>query len=284
MDNLLIGWLFVAGSIISWSIAPSLVALERGKYNSIVANAARSLYASLFLLPYALLHLSELTPYNLGIAALVGFCGAVIGDTLYVASLRTASPGLVIPVSYTYVVVAQIIGFAIGSGVGWNDIAASLIAIAGIYIAYRREADGRASLRGLLYASGASVSWGVFVHLVKYGVSLMDPLLLNFTRLLIAGIILYTISSIVYGLGETNRAMVRFRYTSLSGVVGFGIGGSFFYLSLTTLRFSPVIVATALTPLTAVFTARLMLGEEVKARHFIGAAVVVVAIILTNLS
>jgi len=278
-----IGWIYIAISITAWSITPSLIAFDRAKHNSIVANASRSLFASLFILPYVIL--MDYTPSwnTLIIAFLVGVSGAIIGDTAYVAALRTGSPGLVIPVSYTYVVVAQLIGYFIGLNVSLLDILASFLAIFGIYIAYGGLSKSKGSTKGLAYAIIASLAWGIFVHLVKYAVSIMDPIVLNFLRLLMASLILFIISFKLYGIKNSLSAIYHLKYTNLSGILGFGIGGSFFYTALTILKFSPVIIATALTPLTGVFVARLLLKEEVKTRHIIGTIIVIASIVLASI-
>jgi len=278
-----IGWIYIAISIMAWSITPSLIAFDRAKYNSIVANASRSLFASLFILPYVIF--MDYTPSwdTLIIAFLVGVCGAIIGDTAYVAALRTGSPGLVIPVSYTYVVVAQLIEYFIGLNVSLLDILASFLAIFGIYIAYGGLSKSKGSTKGLAYAIIASLAWGIFVHLVKYAVSIMDPIVLNFLRLLMASLILFIISFKLHGIKNSLSAIYHLKYTNLSGILGFGIGGSFFYTALTILKFSPVIIATAFTPLTGVFVARLLLKEEVKTRHIIGTIIVIASIVLASI-
>gem|GEM_PF-3554087 len=278
-----IGWIYIAVSVIAWSISPSLIALDRGRYNSIAANASRSLYAALFMLPYLILIGYVPSANDLLMAVLVGITGAVVGDTAYVAALRCSSPGLVIPVSYTYVFVAQIIGVFIGTSIDYMDIVASLVAVLGVYIAYSGSRKTSSSLKGLVYSVVASFSWGVFVHLVNYAVSVMDPIVLNFLRLLVTSAVLFIVSLILYGSRNSLPALYRLRYTNLSGILGFGVGGTFFYLALSVLEFSPAIITTALTPLTAVFTAKLLLKEEIRLKHVIGTLVVVGAIVLSTI-
>ena len=278
-----IGWIHIAISIIAWSITPSLIALDRAKYNSIVASASRSLIASLFILPYVILRGYTPSWDTLIIAFLVGVCGAIIGDTAYVAALRTGSPGLVIPVSYTYVVVAQLIGYFIGLNISLLDILASFLAISGVYVTYGGLSGSKGSTKGLAYAIIASLAWGLFVHLVKYGVSIIDPIVLNFLRLFIASIILFIISFKLYGIRNSLSAIYQLKYTNLSGILGFGVGGSSFYVALSILEFSPTIIATALTPLTGVLIARLLLKEEVETRHIIGTVIVVASIIFASI-
>lgn len=278
-----IGWIYIAISIIAWSITPSLIAFDRSKYNSIIASASRSLFASLFIFPYIIL-IGYIPSWNAVVMAfLVGICGAIIGDTAYVSALRAGSPGLIIPVSYTYVVVAQLIGYFIGLDINLLDVLASILAILGVYIAYSGSYSSGGSTKGLAYAIIASLAWGIFVHLVKYAVSTIDPIALNFLRLLIASIILFAISFKLYGIKNSLSALYYLKYTNLSGILGFGVGGSFFYTALTILKFSPVITATALTPLTGVFVAKLLLKEEVRTEHIIGTFIVVASIILASI-
>jgi len=111
----------------------------------------------------------------------------------------------------------------------------------------------------------------------------MDPIVLNFSRLLMASLILFIISFKLHGIKNSLSAIYHLKYTNLSGILGFGIGGSFFYTALTILKFSPVIIATAFTPLTGVFVARLLLKEEVKTRHIIGTIIVIASIVLASI-
>lgn len=78
-------------------------------------------------------------------------------------------------------------------------------------------------------------------------------------------------------------ALYYSKYTNLSGILGFGVEGSFFYIALTILKFSPVIIVTVLTPLTGVFVAKLLLKEEVRMEYIIGTFIVVASIILASI-
>ncbi len=155
MEN---GWIYIAISMTAWSITPSLIAFDRAKYNNIVANASRSLFASLFILPYVIFMGYTPSWNTLIIAFLVGVCGAIIGDTAYVAALRTGSPRPVIPVSYTYIVVAQLIGYFIGLNISLLDILGSFLAIFGVYVAYGGISKSKGSTKGLAYAIIASLA------------------------------------------------------------------------------------------------------------------------------
>ncbi len=277
---MLLGWVLALLSVASWSATPTLVAREKRMYDSIVANGVRGLAGALALTPLYLLHPIPLSMEAIVLAFLVGVTGAVIGDGLYVAGLRRLGAGIATPISYAYIVVAQLIGFLITHDAGPLDVASSLVAVAGLYIAFHPD-KARLDRLGVLYAVGSAAAWGVFVHITRYALDATDPLALNMLRLYWASLILLAYSTVARGTGYVSSAIRNLRLTTLSGVLGFGIGGSAFYASMLYLPLSTVVVVSASTPLLAQAVAAAFSGEHVKPRYYVGGAAVAVSIALS---
>ncbi len=73
-----------------WSLAPGTISRYGKNYRSHAVNMARSFYAVLFLLSIIIITSTPLNidPAGLGIIYISAFFGPLLGDTLYIASIK----------------------------------------------------------------------------------------------------------------------------------------------------------------------------------------------------
>lgn len=273
-----VGFVLLLGVVASWSITPTLISLDRGRGNSIVGNGARALLAGVILLPLAL---SDVNTSVLYPAAVVGFVGTILGDTLYISSLRIAGPGIAVPVAYSYIITSQLIGSLLGESFKPTMLLSAVIAALGVTIAYRGSKTSLA-VNGLVLAVSASLAWSVWVHLVKWAINDLgvDPITLNALRTIISGGILLSISSALLGLNRTISEVRSMPYTLASGILGYTIGGTMFYEAVKAIEAYVAVITTAVVPVLAVIISSISLKKEVKLQHILGALLVSASIFL----
>lgn len=273
-----VGFVLLLGVVASWSITPTLISLDRGRGNSIVGNGARALLAGVILLPLAL---SDVNTSVLYPAAVVGFVGTILGDTLYISSLRIAGPGIAVPVAYSYIITSQLIGSLLGESFKPTMLLSAVIAALGVTIAYRGSKTSLA-VNGLVLAVSASLAWSMWVHLVKWAINDLgvDPITLNALRTIISGGILLSISSALLGLNRTISEVRSMPYTLASGILGYTIGGTMFYEAVKAIEAYVAVITTAVVPVLAVIISSISLKKEVKLQHILGALLVSASIFL----
>ncbi len=272
------GLVLLLGAVASWSITPTLISLDKGRGNSVVGNGARAILAGAILLPLVLSDISVSTLYS---AAVVGLVGTVLGDTLYVSSLRIAGPGLAVPVAYSYIVISQLIGSLLGEGIKPAVLLSAVVASLGVAIAYRSSRTSLA-INGLVLAVGASLAWSMWVHLVDWAINDLgiDPVTLNALRTIISGCILLSISPALLGLNRIISEVKNMPYTLASGILGYTIGGTMFYEAVKIVETYTAVIITAAVPVLAVVISSMSLKKEVEFQHILGALLVSASIFL----
>ncbi len=118
-----------------WSLAPGLISRYGGKTKSTVLNTLRAYYASLILLIYILLTLSNRWLSSEGILVIIisAIFGPLLGDTLYIKSIKRIGGGNAISISYTYIFFAQLYSFIIfNEEISLSMIIGTFISLLGI--------------------------------------------------------------------------------------------------------------------------------------------------------
>ncbi len=266
------------GVVMSWSITPTLISLDRRRGSSIVGNGARAILAGAILLPLAL---SDVNAIVLHSAAVVGLVGTVLGDTLYVSSLRVAGPGIAVPVAYSYIVISQLIGSLLGESIKPTTLLSAIVAVLGVAVAYRGSKTPLA-INGLALATGASLAWSMWVYLVNWAINDLgvNPITLNALRAIISGCILLSISLALLGLNRTVSEVRSMPYTMASGILGYTIGGTMFYEAIKVVETYVAVITTAAVPVLAVIISSILLRKEVELKHILGALLVSTSIFL----
>jgi len=105
------------------------------------------------------------------VAGLVGGLFAAAVMVLYYSALSSGTMSVVAPIASASACVPVLVGLASGEKVGAMQYAGMVLTVGGIMLRARAEATdgGRASLRSVLFAIGAAVSFGVVMVALSIG-------------------------------------------------------------------------------------------------------------------
>lgn len=275
-----------------WSLNPAVVSRWAKNAPPIFFTSVRALMALFFLFIIALpfyeltgqgaLSLNGLPITALLVAALSAVFGPGLGDAFYVKSIQSLGGSLAVTIGYTYIVFTGI--FAVILGVESYSIlrfAGALLALAGVSMAILREGFNL-RLKGLLYAVLAAVCWGMATVLIRLMRDFVDPLTLSIVRLMVVFMVMLLASIVIKERLTVNKEFII--ATSITGVLGWGVGMVLFTYSIYRIGPSATAVATALTPVLSQATTRLIAGERPTIRMFVGAMLVASGIALAGLT
>ncbi|ADL19121.1 hypothetical protein ASAC_0715 [Acidilobus saccharovorans 345-15] len=246
-------------------------------------NVMRMLYASLATLPFAL----ALMTFKEGeaFAVLSGVLSLSVGDTMYLASIGSAGLSVAAPLSYTYVILAEVISTVLlGERLTPGLAAAGALIVAGVAL-ISVGPGGRASPRGVAMALGASGAWAlgqVMIGLADAGG--VPPVVIAFLRVAASGALLAAGLKLAARLrGGDAGLMSALRRTARSSLplvaaLDLGLGVTLFALSVRASGFDQAVVIVSSLPLFAQLMAWLSGAERPRPTEVAGAAAVVVAV------
>ena len=253
-----------------WSLAPGLISRYGGKTKSTVLNTLRAYYASLILLIYILLTLSNRWLSFEGILVIIisAIFGPLLGDTLYIKSIKRIGGGNAISISYTYIFFAQLYSFIIfNEEISLSMIIGTFISLLGIYVTYSGEKQ-KLVLKGLVYAIGASLSWGMGATLSKLALMYGDPVTVAFVRNLFTALAL-SIFTYKYLPGTLKLKGVQLT-AFITGGLGFGVGMTLFLTAISLVGVSATVLTTSITPVLGRILARIIAHEKPSMKAYLG--------------
>lgn len=282
MNNVEVLYPVIAGVI--WSTNPAIIHRFARRAPPALFTAIRAIMAVSFIgLLVALNGGIHLNDYSSTIIFLLLFSGALgpgIGDIAYTRSIQILGGSLAVVISYTYIFFAQFFSaFIFGEKVTYITVIGGLLAFAGIVIASTNNSSGNSiSKNGLIYGFIAALCWGLASSLIGPLRNYVDAYSTAFIRTSVV-VIFSLLMSLMLGesLEVTKGLLVAAFFT---GVFGWGVGMVLFVYSIYTIGVSATVVVTALTPVLAQFTSRLVAGEKISPRIFLGALLVAVSIAL----
>lgn len=281
MEHSTLGYLYLALTVLMWSLAPSYVskASRRIDVDAATFNAWRILFASLITLPLALYYgfpwrIPWLNPwFELGVF-IGGVLSTVVGDTLFVYSVSKMGASIAIPLAYLFVIWSALIDYFMGYE-GWIVLPAAFIAVAGIWASY--AGFFRSEAKGLLATIAASIIWAASLYGYDYAMGVlvasgMPPLA---SSIVIAELrALYSVAAFTPYLARLSRIRLVIGEVLASSITGYVLGSITFIAALGFLAPSIVSLGLALTPMTTQFVSRLVAGEEYSRRAILGSILV----------
>ncbi len=253
-----------------WSLAPGLISRYGGKTKSTVLNTLRAYYASLILLIYILLTISDRWLSFEGILVIIisAIFGPLLGDTLYIKSIKRIGGGNAISISYTYIFFAQLYSFIIfNEEISLSMIIGTFISLLGIYVTYSGEKQ-KLVLKGLVYAIGASLSWGMGATLSKLALMYGDPVTVAFVRNSFTALALF-IFTYKYLPGTLKLKGVQLT-AFITGGLGFGVGMTLFLTAINLVGVSATVLTTSITPVLGRILARIIAHEKPSMKVYLG--------------
>ena len=244
--------------------------------NPITVNFLRMLYASLILLIPAIVF-----GFNAGAVwgSLSGLLSLAVGDSLYLMSINYSGVSIAAPVSYTYIPIAVLMATLLGEPLTIYKVVSGLLVVLGVYLLSRERT--RITIRGIALALGAAMAWAVGQTMIKVAdISGLNPITLSFTRVATAGIILLIINYVMHN--NITKAIKSTAGTRLPlvAVLDLGAGVALYAYSMDLIGLGLTVIMTGSMPLIAQIMSNLMGKERLTITKLLGAAVIVLAIVL----
>ena len=253
-----------------WSLAPGLISRYGGKTKSTVLNTLRAYYASIILLIYILSTLNNRWILIKGIPIIItsAFFGPLLGDILYIKSIKRIGGGNAVSISYTYIFFAQLYSYILfNEKITIFMIIGTFISLLGIYVTYSGEKQ-KLVLKGLIYAIGASLSWGMGATLSKLALIYGDPVTVAFVRNLFTAL---TLSIFTYKYLPGTLKLKGVQLTAfITGGLGFGVGMTLFLTAISLVGVNATVLTTSITPVLGRILARIIAHEKPSTRAYLG--------------
>jgi DME family drug/metabolite transporter len=278
------GLLAALGASTVWSLNPAIISRFSRDVKPVVFAGLRALVASMPLLVF-LRNIHVDSDIGLLVAITSALLGPGLGDALYAQAIKILGGSLAVVVGYTYIFVASALSaLFLGEKWGLTVIMGSILAFTGVIVgAGLTNRRTPLKLRGIIFALGAAVSWGVGTTLIRVALNYYDFIGLTAMRFLTVGVIFTVIGlKVERGLSVNSRRNLILAST-LSGVLGLTVGGLLFTYAIWSVGVTATVITTSLTPVLSQWTTRLIARENIKANTVIGAVLVALGILVLYL-
>ncbi|GAB6946373.1 DMT family transporter [Vulcanisaeta sp. JCM 16161] len=266
---------------IIWAWASIMYGDFMKRMHPLIVNFLRMFYASLILLiPAIILGLN----YGGAVySSLSGLLSLVIGDSLYLFSINYSGVSIAAPVSYTYIPLTVLFAVFLGEPLTITKLLASILLIPGVYL-LSRSGNSRREIKGLFLGLGAALAWAAGQSMIKVAdIAGLNPISIAFTRVAAAGIVLLVIN---YFMGNNIAGAIRGTvrsYLPIIAVLDLGLGVALFAFSMDLIGLGLTVILTGTMPLIAQLMSSAMGREKFSVVKFLGALIIVVAIIMAFL-
>ena len=219
---------------------------------------------------------------GLGFAALSGVVTLAGGDSLFLLSIRETGASVAAPVVYTYVLMIQLAGVAVGQVIPSSNLVAAVLVVGGVYV-LSRGGEGRPRGRGIGFAISAGVLWTVGQELIQASTNAGGSIeAISFTRSSFAALAL----GAAFLLTKKNRRWpggitVREYAVILGFIVSDLVCGSLLFVySISTVGVALTVILTSLSPLLTQVFAKALGKESPSYRDYFGGVLIVSALVL----
>lgn len=270
---------YALGAALIWAITSIYYRGFLSRFDFLNFNLLRTSAASAVLAIPAL----YLWGYNgLGFAALSGVITLACGDSFFLLSLKEVGASVASPVAYTYVLMIQILGVAVGEAIPFANFAASAMVIVGVYL-LSKGVNGMRRPKGMAFAICAAIVWTIGQELVQTSTNAGGNFVaVAFTRdlgaaLALAVAVLLTRRARPWPSGLTLR-----QYGVICGftISDLAIGSSLFVYSVSTAGVALTVILTSLSPLITQVMAKALGKESPSPKDFAGGVLIVAALVL----
>ena len=270
---------FALGAAAIWAVAPIYYRGFLLKFDFLDFNLLRTSTAAAALAIPALLYWDA---HGLGFAMLSGIIALACGDSLFLLSLREVGASVATPVVYTYVLMIQFVGAAVGQVIPVANFAAAAMVVGGVYL-LSKGGNGGLRPRGIAFALCTGIVWTVGQEFVQSSTIAGGGFItVAFTRDASAALALAVAVLLTGGRRRWPSGLPLREYCLICcfTVSDLAIGSSLFVYSISTLGVALSVILTSLSPLLTQVTARALGKEFPSPRDFAGGALIVAALLL----
>ena len=262
-----------------WALSPIYYRGFLGKFDFLSFNLLRTATAATVL---AIPALNPWDPAGLNYAFASGVITLACGDSLFLLSIRETGASVAAPVVYTYVLMIQLAGAALGQAVPYANFAAAVMVVAGVYI-LSKGGEGKPRAKGILFALTAGVIWTVGQEFIQASTNAGGSIeTIVFTRNFAAALALGGAFLLTRRYKTWPRGIGTKGYGMIFGIIvsDLVVGSLLFVYSISVIGVALSVILTSLSPLLTQVFARALGKETPSTRDFMGGVLIVAALVL----
>lgn len=262
-------------SSVCWGVGGVIFKLGLKNVNEYSGNLIRSIFASLYLLPFVIYYgVEKLTLLLLLILFVSAFFSFFLGDLLYFNALKTSPVSYVLPLAATYpIFVAVMDNIIYGAKITPNIALASLATFLAIVVI--PKGGGEFTLKSFT-AVFASLSWAVAIVTLDYLTRYLSPVNLAFLRLVMNSAMLFMVTRSISFERDTIIYM---------GIIGgmLSVVGILSFITAVKIMGSHLVTPiSATSPVTGAIIGKIFLREKITLRHVIAMILVFLSVLLVS--
>jgi DME family drug/metabolite transporter len=303
MNSVLLGEMAALGAAICWAAAPILYRQALFKVSPISANIVRCTSNAIFMVVVLFGFgwagiLARLPMSALVLTVVSGIIGLVIGDTLYMYGLRSVGVSRAVPLAATYPLFSLLwVTFLLHQPVTVAAVVGASVIIVGIWLVSREKGrntfhvKGRIVLAGLVASLLTAVIWSVSLSLMDVVVLMpgLGTVAANYAvitvRIMSTALILLMLAPIIdgnHGFLKVSRKTILL--LCIGGLVANAVGWLLMNYSFLNIAESQAVPISSTTPLFSVLAGYAMFHEKMTLNNTIGAAIIVLGVVLVFLA
>ncbi len=291
----MIGEIAALGAAVSWTVSAVLYRKALQQTKPVSANILRlsctSAILMMFLIGFGKFDVLTGLPTNvIALAVISGVVGLGLGDTLYLASLKSIGVARAVPLSCTYPLFNLVWAtFLIREPVTLSVVFGALLILFGIWLLSHEserstvELHGKTLVKGVTAALAAAMLWSVSITMMNLAVQeaamLEQAFAINTIR--VAGVsILLLVFSPVFDRNLSFLKVSRKTFGALivGGIVALGMGWFFLTYSFVETLESRAVPISSTTPLFSMLVAVVLFHERITWKHALGSILIVAGI------
>jgi drug/metabolite transporter, DME family len=262
-----------------WAVSPIYYRTFLAKVDFLSLNALRTSASALVLAIPAVYFWNS---SGLVFAVLSGVVTLACGDSLFLVSIREIGASVATPVVYTYVLMIQLVGFAVGQTIPYANFAAATMVVAGVYI-LSKGGEGKPRPRGIAFALAAGVVWTIGQELLQASTSAGGNFVaVAFARNAAAAVALGTCVLVTRKSRTWPSGLPAKEYGFMVAIVigDLVVGSSLYIYSVSIIGVALTVILTSLSPLLTQIFARALGKEFPSPKDFLGGILIVAALVL----
>ena len=270
----MLGELLTILSAMIWAFSSVFYKAGLKEMKPTTVNTIRPIVALIFLFGVLIItgnfeEIFELTARDLLYIVLATLFGLVIGDLLYMFSLRAVGIARAYPISNTYPLFTIFLAtLFIGEIISFKVIFGSILIIVAIFLISEKNFDLDIR-RGVLSAIGASFFWGASMTAMKLAMSSVSPLVFSTVRMGIFAsfLLIYTMKYEKIEFLKINKSWIL---VAIGGILDLGVGILLFLEALRYIDVSRAAPLNGTAPIFAIILAVVLTNEKISMRIILG--------------
>jgi len=264
-----------------WAFSPIYYRGFLGRFDFLSFNLLRTSTASAILFLPALYYWSST---GFGFAVPSGVITLACGDSLFLLSIRETGASVAAPVVYTYVLMVQLVGVALGQAVPYANFVAAVMVVAGVYV-LSRGGEGKPRAKGIALAVSAGVFWTIGQELIQLATGTGGNIVaVTFTRNASAAVALGAAFLLTRKARTwtwpSGLAAKQYGFILVVIIGDLVVGSTLFVYSISTIGVALSVILTSVSPLLTQVFARALGKESPSTKDFLGGVLIVAALVL----